>query len=404
MGFDVQGAKQAGYSDAEIADHLGSESKFDVSGARKAGYTDSEIITHLMGGPAMLGAPSPAPQKPQVRARGGDWGQGFPKFADWLASFVASTAEKDLGLSPKVAAIPGAVTYGLAQAIPMLATATRAGPGMAAAEVPSLMSKPARWMLQSAVKPSSMLPAQDVKAGLNTMLAENIYPTSAGMNKATGITKNLDEQVGSILAQSPATVSVPAVTSRLDELLSKVGKQVNPQTDTAAVEKTWTDFLTNPHVIGQPTIPVQLAHELKQGTYASLGGKSYGEVGSASTEAQKQLARGLREEVAAAVPEVSPLLARQAALMNVKDVAGTRALIEANKNPLGLAALRMDNPLSAATFMADRWAALKAFLAMQMYSAGKPQVFGPALMAPPGSGPALMGLPTQVGALYPNSK
>lgn len=47
MGFDIQGAKQAGYSDAEIADYLAKEHSFDAQGARKSGYSDAEIITHL---------------------------------------------------------------------------------------------------------------------------------------------------------------------------------------------------------------------------------------------------------------------------------------------------------------------------------------------------------------------
>ena len=176
------------------------------------GMNDSDIATaiknNMMRTP--VGAPTPAPQK-TTKVNGGDWGQGFPKFADWLANFVSATAQKDLGLSPSAAAVPGAVTYGLTQAVPMLATATRGGPGSVAAEVPSLTSAPSRWLMQSAVKPSSTLSPQDVKAALNTMLQENIYPTSSGMNKASGITKLLDQQVDSILANSPARVSVPAV-------------------------------------------------------------------------------------------------------------------------------------------------------------------------------------------------
>lgn len=45
--FDVDGAKRAGYSDAEIADYLAKDNAFDVAGARKAGYSDAEIIVHL---------------------------------------------------------------------------------------------------------------------------------------------------------------------------------------------------------------------------------------------------------------------------------------------------------------------------------------------------------------------
>lgn len=47
MAFDVQGARDAGYTDAEIAAHLAKSSKFDVDGARKAGYSDAEIVSHL---------------------------------------------------------------------------------------------------------------------------------------------------------------------------------------------------------------------------------------------------------------------------------------------------------------------------------------------------------------------
>lgn len=47
MPFDIDGARKAGYSDAEIADHLAQSSKFDLQGARNAGYSDSEILQHL---------------------------------------------------------------------------------------------------------------------------------------------------------------------------------------------------------------------------------------------------------------------------------------------------------------------------------------------------------------------
>lgn len=47
MPFDIEGAKAAGYSDAEIADHLAQTSKFDAASARKSGYSDTEIIQHL---------------------------------------------------------------------------------------------------------------------------------------------------------------------------------------------------------------------------------------------------------------------------------------------------------------------------------------------------------------------
>lgn len=49
MTFDVKSARSAGYSDDEIADHLGQQSNFDVPAARKSGYGTNEIIDHLSG-------------------------------------------------------------------------------------------------------------------------------------------------------------------------------------------------------------------------------------------------------------------------------------------------------------------------------------------------------------------
>lgn len=47
MSFDVEGARKAGYSDREIADHLAGNAKLDTEAARKAGYSDADLIKHL---------------------------------------------------------------------------------------------------------------------------------------------------------------------------------------------------------------------------------------------------------------------------------------------------------------------------------------------------------------------
>lgn len=47
MAFDLEGARQAGYTDAEIADYLAPTVNFDISAARQAGYADSEILKRL---------------------------------------------------------------------------------------------------------------------------------------------------------------------------------------------------------------------------------------------------------------------------------------------------------------------------------------------------------------------
>ena len=47
MAFDVAGAREAGYSDLEIANHLSRGADFDVQGAIDAGYSPLDIISHL---------------------------------------------------------------------------------------------------------------------------------------------------------------------------------------------------------------------------------------------------------------------------------------------------------------------------------------------------------------------
>ena len=72
MAFDVEGARKAGYTDAEIAAELAKSTGFDIGAARKAKYSDSEIIAELAGragksgadlipGQGPEGKPAPAP-------------------------------------------------------------------------------------------------------------------------------------------------------------------------------------------------------------------------------------------------------------------------------------------------------------------------------------------------------
>jgi hypothetical protein len=119
---------------------------------------------------------------------------------------------------------------------------------------------------------------------------------------------------------------------------------------------------------------VQDAQAMKQGTYKVLAGK-FGEQGSASTEAQKALARGLKEEIANAVPEVALTNAELSKLLKTLSVAERRALIEGNKNPGGLSLLA-GSKAGLLGFLADRSAGLKALAARGMHSASNTPMQG----------------------------
>jgi hypothetical protein len=115
-------------------------------------------------------------------------------------------------------------------------------------------------------------------------------------------------------------------------------------------------------------------------------------MGNADLEAQKGLARGLKEEIAQAVPSVAPLNAKQAELINALQVAERRALMQGNNNVGGLAWIAHD-PIAAAGFMADKSAWIKSLVARGLYTPTSPVLgYGGvgALMIPGG----------QPGALY----
>lgn len=317
------------------------------------------------------------------------FGSGVPKFAYDLGGKTTDLAT-EAGASPEVAAGLGYGTNVLTQAIPALASSFKFG-GPGPAPLPdegSIIQKGReflpRWLMQSAVKPS----VADLKAGnagkaIGDMLEEGISPTSRGMTKAAKLADKLNEATDAAIAGSKAHVDVPAVIQRLDPLKSRAMLQVNPEADIGAIEKSISEFKNSPAISNAQSIPVQLAQKLKSGTYTSIGNKAYGELGSASTEAQKQLARGLREEVISQVPEIAGTLKRESSLRNIMEVAANRALMDANKNPLSLGtsiAAIMHDPLSAAGMWANASTPVKAMLARMLYTGTKPEVLTPLIV------------------------
>lgn len=349
------------------------------------GMTDDQIVSAIKQNSMTTKKSRLTPEQQaaldDMRAR--PWGSGLPKAIHELGGKVT-----DITGSP----VAGGVTNFLLNAIPELLMA-----GRVAGASSSLAEGPASWLMQKSVRPNKAARVSgDADQAIKTMLDEGIYPTVSGMEKAGKIAGQLETVINEAVNKSTGMVKVSDIQSALSNVYAKFRKQMAPQPDLDAIRKVADDFFSSPNVAGKTEIPVQLAHELKKGTYAALGGKAYGEVGSASIEAQKALARGARLEVAHAVPGATAPLERQASLMNVMDVAADRALAEGNKNLLSLAPIA-SHPLAAMGFLADRWAALKAFLALQAYHGAKPQVLAPLGVASQQATPQLQ---EDVGALY----
>jgi hypothetical protein len=215
--------------------------------------------------------------------------------------------------------------------------------------------------MQMAIKPTiADLKKGNARTAIDTLLDYGISPTQRGVEKVRTLIDDLNSQIAGKVANSPARIDKNTVLGYLGDVNKNFANQVSPTSDLSAISGIADDFISHPLATGQ-TMSVPLAQQLKQGTYKALKGK-YGEAGSAATEAQKALARGLKTEIGKAVPEIVPLNAEEARLLKTLGVAERRALMELNKNPVGLSALAQ-NPYSFAAFMADRSAAFKALAA-----------------------------------------
>jgi hypothetical protein len=315
------------------------------------------------------------------------WGSGVPNLAYNIGGGVTDASAR-VGLPPEVS---GGLGYGanvLTQAIPALL-----GSGFAEVKAAPLMKDAGRSLMQSAVKPSLQdLRSGDAAKGIETMLKQGYNPTEGGVQAMQGKIDALGNEISGAIANSNAMINKNAVASRLNDALAKFRTQVNPQADLATIEDAWSKFLAHPDLAGKTTMPVQLAQSMKQGTYRALGDKPYGELSGAATEAQKQLARGLKEEISAAVPQVSGINQLQGELLNAKSIAERRALMSGNRNPLSLGLLAPTD-MKTIGFLADKSDILKAYLARMLYSGSSaiPQALGGAaggaLMMPSGQAP-----------------
>lgn len=186
---------------------------------------------------------------------------------------------------------------------------------------------------------------------------------------------NVGATGGSTVSPSayPIPGIAPRVAGRYTENVQRVPEANSAVADALLIAKQRTGDITASEkaladhmAAGGSGIPVQLAQDMKKGIYRVLKGK-YGELGSASEEAQKAIAHGLRTEVGKAVPSIGPALEREGQVMNAISVALNRAGMSGNKDTLGLSALG-NNYAAAIAHLADRSTAIKAMLARALYS------------------------------------
>jgi hypothetical protein len=374
----------------------------------------------IQNAPMMLGAP-PTPeavdairgvvqgqtdqaQKAKAAWQGGNrveaLGHGLAAAVPLVGPVAAHAAERMGGEAPKLDRYGNVVEQGQA---PDIAGGLGEAAGLIVASSPKNLGAPiARGIAKGAGKlvPERMTPEGMYQSSLRPSLAKKNLPKidkevqtglreaipvgKKGLEKTTGTIDDINAEIADRIKtksdQLGPVVSPKAVAQRVEDVRPTFERQVNPEPDLIALNRSKQQFLEKhstdaPYTKVRPGTgeaegtmvpegegatkvekPLTLAEAQaeKQGTYTQLR-KKYGELGSADVEAQKSLARGLKEEIASRVPELAGLNARDSALIDLQSQLEKMVAREGNKNLLGLVPATMShNPFGfLATLMLD---------------------------------------------------
>lgn len=270
----------------------------------------------------------------------------------------------------------GAGQNALREAIPQaLSLALMRGGLFPAKSVGKSLQSAGERTMTSALKPTlAAHQSGDAATAVKTMLDRGLNVTPSGVAQLEATLDEINQQIAGRIANSPARVDLGDALKGVPTLKDKFRNQVDPGPDMDAIQGVVNRFSTSPRFgynksTGVMDMPIQDAQAIKQGTYRVLSGK-YGEQGSALTEAQKTLARGLKEGIAKSEPMVAALNAEESKLISTLGVAERRVLMQMNNNPQGLAGLAKD-PAAWANMMADKSPLFKSLIARMLNSSGR---------------------------------
>lgn len=179
--------------------------------------------------------------------------------------------------------------------------------------VPS--SLPSR-LYGSSIKFSTKLAPEERAAQIATGLREGVLPTESGLEKLRGTIDEVNASIGqTIEAGKKAGDVIPAkdITSRLDGVREFFKYTTNPDEYLSQIDNIEKSFIK----AHREQVPVAVAQKVKQNTYVLLR-KAYGEMKSAAVETNKQIARGIKEELAAKYPALKNLNARDSELIQLE--------------------------------------------------------------------------------------
>lgn len=229
-----------------------------------------------------------------------------------------------------------------------------------------LAERAERWY-QSALKPSTTLDQTERQAIIRTGLREGIKLDPNVVDNVQQRISSLNDQISNEIAartQAGAVVNPTAVANYTNRAMQRLGtsaSQATPEADAAAIQSVRNEFMAQhsteaPYTMIRPgteeaagtyvpegtgttqvpqDIPLAEAQQIKQGTYRKLK-DSFGEQSTATREGLKDIARGLKDQIVKAFPEISKLNSRESSLLALESQLQRFVGRTGNQNLIGL--------------------------------------------------------------------
>lgn len=294
--------------------------------------------------------------------------------------------------APVAAALGTATNVGI-QSLPMLAG------GEAKAAAPMLEAGGKRLM-GSALGTGqtwAQLKNGDAAKAITTMLDKGYNASKGGVSEMKARISELADQVKTAIGPSREMVNSTPISAGLTDLLKKYEAGTLSADSMAAIKNTWKQLLDHPYFGGSDWMTVQEAQAMKQANYRQLGDRAYGAglKPEAERDALKTITEGLKDEIARKVPAVAAPNEEMSQLINAKNMAERRVLMDSKTNPIPLGAsiaTVAHDPMAALGLWANSSAYAKSILARLLYS-GQEAIPASAGRAAGGTLGALLGRP-----------
>lgn len=334
-------------------------------GAKGMGQAAFDIATGKPGSPAATALLTPHIEqfkKAHESLQQGRYSEAAGYLGAGLLPFVgpaAATAGERIGQGEPARGLGNAV--GLLAPFGASAIAKPIGKGI------GKLVAPAEDIYQSALKPSTTLSEAKRESVLKTGMQERIPITKKGLGRTQQMIEDLkgkiEEKIAAYQEANPdAQISPVAVASRADQAKSAFNTVTREQ-DLSQIQNIKNRFLNDrsvempdpnapPSVPGESFLPggkkppatireevplsLTEAQRIKQNTYKQLGERAYGERKGPGPEAEKAIARGLKEELETFLPEIKQMNAKEGALIQFEKVLRRAVAREGNHQVFGI--------------------------------------------------------------------